>query len=369
MNSSWTREQDALASAVRSLVARTTELTAEQLSGPTTGPGGQVWKRLAEEVGVHAIGIPEEFGGAGSGFGDQAVVFAETGRALAPRGLFSTIALAGPALLLSGDREQCAQFLPKLADGSLSCTVAIHEPSNDPPSGPSAVLAGGTWRLTGDLVHVSDAGEVALVFLTALTDQGPRLFAVDLAGVGVTVGTRPCLDPTRAFANVRLIDAIGVPVGDAGDGDRIIARVREQAAIALAFEQLGGATRCLEMATEYALTRKQFGRPIGSFQAIKHMLADVLVAVESAAGAVQHAAHAVERADFEELTEAAPVAQILASDAYTAAAGVNVQVHGGIGFTWEHPAHLFLKRATVSKAFLGSPAHHREALAVSAFRR
>ncbi|RHW28333.1 acyl-CoA dehydrogenase [Nocardioides immobilis] len=362
----WTEEQDALASALRALLAKNIEPTVEALTGPSTAAGGQVWTRLAAEIGVHAIGIPEEFGGVGSSFHEKAVVFAETGRALAPRGLFSTTALAAPAILLSGDRERCADFLPKLAEGSLSGTVALQEAAGE-GSTPSAELVDGTWRVSGHMTHVTDAADVELMLLAARTDQGSRLFAVDLAGDGVTLEIPPCLDLTRPLVEVRLIGAVGVPVGDAGRGDHIIAEVRGQAAVALAFEQLGGAARCVEMATEYALSRTQFGRPIGSFQAIKHLLADVLVAVESASTAAQHAAHAVEREDLDERAEAISVAQILASEAYTAAAGANVQVHGGIGFTWEHPAHLFFRRATVSKAFLGSPSEYREALAAKAF--
>jgi alkylation response protein AidB-like acyl-CoA dehydrogenase len=364
----WSEDQDQLAAAVRALLSISIETGADALTGPEASVGGRTWRRLCTEVGAYAIGIPESFGGAGFGFSYQAVVFAETGRALAPRGLFSTLALAAPALLLSRDRERCAEWLPQLADGTAAATLAVTE-STATSLNTSAVLTRGEWRLSGRKTFVTDAGEARLLLVSAATDAGQRLFAVDSSADGLTIDLPECLDMTRPLATLRLDRAPATPVGAAGEAGNIISSVRQRAAVALAFEQVAGAARCLEMAAEYASIRSQFGRPIGTFQAIKHLLADVLVAIECAAAAAQHAAAAVDRDDDAELAQAVPVAQILASEAYTAAAGANIQVHGGIGFTWDHPAHLFFKRATVSKAFLGSPADHRETLAARAFAR
>jgi alkylation response protein AidB-like acyl-CoA dehydrogenase len=214
------------------------------------------------------------------------------------------------------------------------------------------------WRVTGEKTYVTDAQNCGLILVLARTDQGPALLAVEAAADGLVVEPQPALDLTRRLATVRLAETPARLVGAVGDGWSIVQQALRVAAVALAAEQVGGAQRVLEMGVAYANTRVAFGRKIGSFQAVKHKLANVLVLVENARSAALDAVRAVSGSDSD-ADLAASVAKAYCSDAYLRAAAENIQVHGGIGFTWEHPAHLYFKRAKSSQILFGSPGHHR----------
>ncbi|MEU6539085.1 acyl-CoA dehydrogenase family protein [Streptomyces sp. NPDC047000] len=341
-----------------------------------------LWRRMADELGLLGLALPEEYGGFGGGPVELGLVLEELGRVLLPSPYLATAALAGQALAVSGDAAAKARWLPALADGSLTGTLAPAEQNGSWPVGDVTTEAvpgpgdgdgdEGTWRLSGTKMFVVDGHSAGLVLVVARAATGPGLFAVEGTAPGVTRTRLETLDPTRRLARIDLDGAPALPVGPRGaDATAYLRRVTDLALVALAAEQTGGARACLEAAVEYAKVRVQFGRPIGSFQAVKHKCADMLLKVEAARSAVYHAqsvaAGPPERgepgAGSLALSTAAAVAAVCCADAYTHAAKENIQIHGGIGYTWEHDAHLHLKRAKSSEHLLGSPATHRRLLA------
>lgn len=331
-----------------------------------------VWRRIADELGWTALVVPEAEGGAGLGFVELATVLEEAGRALLAAPFFSTVCLAGSALSLADDRALAHEHLGAIAAGETIATLAwMERAGSDDASGivASATLDGGDFVLSGEKSFVLDAAAADLVIVAARLpgshgERGVELFAVPGSARGMERVALPTMDATRRLGTVRL-DGVRVPSSarlSPGRGFPLLRRTLDRAAVALAAEQLGGAERCLEMAVEYAKVRVQFGRPIGSFQAIKHKCADMLVLVESARSAAHYAAWAVE-ASPDEVAVAASIAKAYASDAYFRCAAENIQIHGGIGFTAEHDAHLHFKRARASRTLLGTPAEHRERIA------
>jgi alkylation response protein AidB-like acyl-CoA dehydrogenase len=336
-----------------------------------TSPGYDtaVWQRLGQELDLLGINLPERFGGSGSSFVELAVVLRELGRVVEPGPFFSTIVLAAGALVASDDEKAQEAWLPRLASGECTAALAIAEPGTGTELATLAATLntaaredGGRWSLTGTKQLVCHGASADLLVVLASTGDGPALFTVDCDGEGVLRESPVPFDLTRRLATVTFENAAAELVAEPGRGLDIAGRTLDRAAIALAGEQVGGAERCLQTATEYAKDRVQFGRPIGSFQAIKHMLADVLVEVESAAAAADYATWVVDN-EPEQIPHVASMAKAFASDTYLLAAKTNIQVHGGIGFTWEHDAHLQFRRATAGKQFLGSPEEHRERLA------
>ncbi|MFF7474197.1 acyl-CoA dehydrogenase family protein [Streptomyces sp. NPDC008092] len=334
-----------------------------------------LWRRMADELGLPGVPLPEEYGGFGGGPVELGLVLEELGRALLPSPYFATVALAGQALAVSGDETAKARWLPGIADGSLTGTLALAEESGswhvEDVRAEAVPDGGGTGdRVSGTKMFVVDGHSADLLLIVARAATGPRLFAVEGTAPGVTRTRLDTLDPTRRLARIDLDGAPAQPVGPtAADATAYLRRVTDLAMVALAAEQAGGAQACLEAAVAYAKIRVQFGRPIGSFQAVKHKCADALVKVEAARSAVYHALSAA--ADLPQpgessespVSAAAAVAAVCCSDAYTHAAKENIQIHGGIGYTWEHDAHLHLKRAKSSEQLLGSPATHRRRLA------
>jgi alkylation response protein AidB-like acyl-CoA dehydrogenase len=325
----------------------------------TSGFDARIWDELGDELGLRALLVPESLGGPGCGYVELALVLHEMGRALLPAPYFPTVALAGSAILLAGDDALAAELLPRLSAGPEAGTLAL-APG---PDGPVRAAPGdGGWTLTGASCFVP-AGDVASVIVVrAEGDRGPGLFVVEGDGPRVEREPMAVLDATRRQARLRLSGAPARPLSAEGRGAELIDRVLDRARIALAAEQAGVAERCLETAVEYAKARVQFGRPIGSFQAIKHRCADVLLAVEGAKAAVRYAAWAADHAPARVPT-AACVALAAALDASTAATAANIHVHGGIGFTWEHDAHLYYRRAHSARALLGDPSSQRRLLA------
>ncbi|MBF6207400.1 acyl-CoA dehydrogenase family protein [Streptomyces gardneri] len=324
-----------------------------------------VWQQMADQLGLQAIAIPEEYGGAGYGPVELGVVLEEMGRRLYVGPYFSTVALVGQLLTETGDEEARKLWLPSIADGSLTATLAVTEESGswDPATFTTradATAAG--WRLTGVKSFVLDGASAGLIVVVAATPDGPGFFGVDSSAPGLSVNDLDGLDLTRSLSRVELADTPAVRIAAEADGTALVERVRDLAVVALAAEQVGGAAEVLEMAVEYAKLREQFGRPIGSFQAIKHKCADMLLEVESARSAAYYAASVV-AASGTESRIAAALAKAYCSEAYTHAAKENIQIHGGIGYTWEHDAHLYLKRAKTTEVLFGSPVEHRARLA------
>ncbi|MEV0202573.1 acyl-CoA dehydrogenase family protein [Nonomuraea sp. NPDC050691] len=300
----------------------------------TDRPGAS-WGMFAGELGVAGLAVPEEHGGAGCGPAEVAAVAEELGRTLSPHPFLQTAVLAVEAVKAGGDAEAMARLLPVLAGGGRSATVAL-------PGDGDLVLENG---LLSGVVPYAPAGDLVLAY------AGGRLVEAE--------PTRRV--PHRTMDESRPLEELTferVPVRPAGDGSGWT-RVRDLGVAALAAEQTGGAAACLEMATAHAGARHQFGRPIGSFQAVKHKLADLLLLVESARSAALGAAGA----EAEDLEEAAAIAGSYCSEAYLTAAGENIQIHGGIGVTWEHPAHRYFKRATSDAQLFGPPQAHRARLA------
>lgn len=304
-----------------------------------------VFRRLAVELGVVGLAVPEEHGGSGYGLLEQGIVLQEAGRALLCAPLLSSV-VAVQALLAAGG-PAASGHLPAVASGEVLAAVALS--SHDAELTALAEEHGSAWHVTGELAWVVDGATADLLLLPARSWHGISLLAVDLRQAeGVHIVAVDGVDPTRRQARISLTGASAQLLGTAGTGAGLLEHVRDVAVVLLAAEQLGVAERCLEMATEYAKQREQFGRPIGSFQAVKHKLADVLLEVEAATSAVMYALWVADERPAE-LPLVAPVAGLTASEAALLAAGENIQVHGGIGATWEHPAHLYLKRATTDR--------------------
>jgi alkylation response protein AidB-like acyl-CoA dehydrogenase len=324
-----------------------------------------VWAQAADQLRLPGLALPEEYGGDGFGMAELAVVLEEAGRALWCAPFFATVVLAAQALLAAGDAEACARYLPGIAAGRTTAALAVAEDSGswDPALVcVRAVPAGdGGWELRGSKCFVIDGTTADLILVVARTVAGPSLFAVQRRATGLAAEPMETLDATRAMARLTFDAVPATLVGADGAGGRIMAKVLDTASVGLAAEQAGGARRCLEMSAQYARVRHQFGRPIGSFQAVKHKCADMLVQVELAEAASREAARL---ADEEAATfpVAAAVAHACCSRAYMVAAMENIQVHGGIGFTWEHAAHLYFRRAKSSQLLFGGPAVYHERL-------
>ncbi len=331
-------------------------------------PGGQyddkVWQQLAGQLGLASLIVPERHGGSGFSAIELSVVLEELGRALTGSPLFATAALAAQTILASGDEPAMQAYLPAIAAGAATGTVALYEAGRSWNATELAVLAETTadgWLLTGTKSHVIDGQVADLIIVSASTAAGVGLFLVDSGAPGLRRVPVATLDPTRQQASLMLERTPARLLGADGGGREIISRVLDLAAVALAAEQVGGAQRCLEMSVDYAKLRVQFGRPIGSFQAIKHKCADMLIAVESARSLAYYAAGCAAD-DPAELPAAASLAKAYCSEAYFRVAADNIQIHGGIGFTWEHPAHLHYRRAKSSELLFGGPAEHRDQL-------
>jgi alkylation response protein AidB-like acyl-CoA dehydrogenase len=331
-----------------------------------------LWKRLGEELGLTSLAIPEPYGGAGLGFVEIAAVMEEMGRALACAPFFSTVCLAASAILHGGTEDQKLDILPRIAAGQTTATLAFAPPDGRWESlggGVSYVARGDEVELTGKSSFVIDGHTAELLLVVARSaangDRSPTIFIVPAATPGLSRRALTTMDMTRKQAEVSL-DKVRLPaaarLGAPKTGEATLARALDLAKVALAAEQVGGAQRCLDMSVDYAKTRVQFGRPIGSFQAIKHKLADMFVDVESARSASYYAAWVAAYGETE-LPEAAALAKSYCSDAYFRVAAECIQIHGGVGFTWEHDAHLYFKRAKSSETLFGDAAFHRRVVA------
>jgi alkylation response protein AidB-like acyl-CoA dehydrogenase len=366
MKLAYSTEQRELRESVRRFLGDRMPLPrVRELMDAQDGTDEKVWTYAGSQLGLQGIAIPEQYGGAGFTFIEQAIVLEELGAALYPGPYLASAVLAATALLASSDEAAKEELLPGIASGETVATLAFTEDNGswEPDAiGLAASERDGDWVLDGHKSFVLDGHSADLILVVARASDGLSLFAVQAGADGLTRKELPTLDQTRRLARLEFSSVPARLTGAAGEADAILSRTLDVAAIAQAAEQLGGAQRALDMAVSYAKIRHQFGRPIGSFQAIKHRCADLLLEVESLRSAVGYAAAAVAESPAE-VPVVAPLVKALASDTYFHVAAENIQIHGGIGFTWEHDAHLYFKRAKASELFLGDASYHRERLA------
>jgi alkylation response protein AidB-like acyl-CoA dehydrogenase len=362
MDFAFSDEQQMLRDSARSYLAEKYGLDeVAKLAKSDEGWRPESFKEIAE-LGWTGLSVPEEQGGAGMGFIDEIVVFEELGRALYPGPYFSSVALALPALRSSGE------LAGAIAAGDKSETLAWAEP----PGGASitdtsdiktkAEKTNGAWTLTGEKHLVPDLAIADLVVVSATTSDGVGLWAVETDAAQSQ--PRSTMDTTRRYGNLTLSSTPGEVVVEPGQAEETLAVIRTRALAAAAVEAIGVAQRTLELAIEHVKERKQFDKPIGSYQAVSHQVADSFAETEVARSLAYWAAWCVDESD-EQVTVAVPAAKAAAGQAAVAACERAIQVHGGIGFTWEHPLHLFYKRAQWLNAFEGFPAHQRSQVAGS----
>ena len=328
-----------------------------------------LWKRLAGELGLPGVHLPEAYGGQGFGFLELGIVLEEAGRVLFPSPLFSSVCLAANAILNAGSEAQKRALLPGIASGDTLATLALLEPGGDwdlESIRLAVEMDGGGARLSGSKRFVTDAATADLIVVAARRDgmrglDGVGLFVVRRDVPGLTVTPVEPLDATRKLAHLELTRVPAEPLGEPGGAGAALAKTLDQARVLLACESAGGAQRCLDAAVAWAKQRVQFARPIGSFQAIQHKCAEVLLEVASAQSAAHFACWAAQH--DEGLPLAAAMAKSFCDEAYLRASQENLHIHGGVGFTWEAEPHLYFKRAKASETLLGPPAFQRARIA------
>lgn len=344
----FTEEQQMIGETARAFFAEnaTSERTRRAMAagGPDAGIDRALWTAFCQELGLSGIGIPESAGGAGLGLVELAIIAEAAGAQVAALPMLGSLALSAQAIAAGGSAEQQAAHLPALLSGEVIAGY-VHD---------AAITADGT-SLTGAAGFVAHGGSAQLFVVTSNT--GAWLVAADAPGVTVTPLTT--MDQTRPYARVTLAGAQGEPLADPAAA---IAAAHRAGFVAVAAEALGGAQAALDRTVAYAKERVQFGRPIGSFQAYKHRLADLMIEIEQARSAVYWAACAVDEGS-DETELAVHAAKSFAADTFFLCAGNMIQLHGGIGFTWEHDAHLYFKRARAIQSMLGSGEWHRERIA------
>ena len=367
MNFAFSEEQDQLRDAVRKfLEAKSPEATVRELMETTEGYDPAVWSQMANELGLQSLHIPESYGGQGFGWVELGIVLEEMGRALLCAPYFSTVVLAANAILNAGTEDQKQALLPGIASGETKATLAFTEPNGKwDASGITLEADGG--KLSGTKMFVIDGHTADLIVVVARTKgstgtDGISFYTVAGDAAGLTREALATMDQTRKQAKLTFDGVEAQLLGTEGAGWDALSKTLDQAAVGLCNEMVGGAQYVLEESVQYAKDRVQFGRPIGSFQAIKHKCADMLLEVESAKSAAYYASWCAAE-DNDELPVVASLAKAYCSDAYFHAAAENIQIHGGIGFTWEHDAHLYFKRAKSSEILLGDATYHRELLA------
>jgi alkylation response protein AidB-like acyl-CoA dehydrogenase len=366
MNFAFTEEQEELRKTVRAFLdAKSSEAAVREQMETVNGFDPAVWSQMGSQMGLMGIHIPEEFGGMGFSYIELGVVLEEMGRSLLCAPYFSTVVLAANTLMQSGDEAAKKKYLPAIASGETTATLASVEPSGKWDEAGITMQAkgsGSSFTLTGTKMFVLDGHTASMIVVSARTGKGVSLFAVEGNAKGLTRTALPTMDQTRKQAKLEFADVPATLIGTEGKGWDVLSRVNDLVVVALAAEQVGGAQKVLDMAVEYAKVRVQFGRPIGSFQAIKHKCADMLLEVESAKSAAYYGMWCAAEMN-DELPSVASLSKAYCSEAYFHAAAENIQIHGGIGFTWEHPAHLYFKRAKSSELLFGDPTYHRELLA------
>ena len=365
MNLTFSEEHDELRATVRQFFQdHSDEQAVREHMSSSLGWDREIWKQMAEQIGLAGLIVPEAYDGVDLGAVELCVVMEEMGRALVCAPYLSSAVMATYTLLHCAGKPARKELLPGMALGERTATLAWVEADGRWDLSGVAMRAepdGDGYRLSGAKHWVLDGHVADEILVAAQSDAGLEIFRVNADAAGLEREALPELDLTRKLANLRFENTPASRISE-GDVREALEGVLALGCAALAAEQAGGAQACLDMATDYARTRLQFGRPIGSYQAIKHKCAELLVEVEFAKTAAYYACHcAAEEPD--EFLEAARIAKSYCSEAYYHAAADNIQIHGGMGFTWEHPAHLYFKRAKASELLFGDPAHHREVLA------
>ncbi len=356
-------EQNQLRAAVRAFCADHVDESSVRAAMESDPPfDAKVWSRLGSELGVLGMAVPESAGGAGGNLVDQAVAVEQLGAALACGPLFGTVYLAIPALVAASGGQE---LLGPLVDGTRTAAFAVRDDAGAFDASSVEVQAVPTeqgWALSGTVERVVDAGAADVLLVAATTPDGVGLFVVEADSLGVQRIRLTTLDLTRPQATVGLLDAPAQLIAGPEEAERVITHALQVGAALLAVEQVGAAQHLLDLSVDYAKNRLQFGRPIGSFQAVKHRLADDLVAVEHARSTAYHAVWALSDGS-DDPALAVSIAQATTSAAFVRVATDTIQVHGGIGFTWEHQAHLYYKRAYTDAALLGGAEEHRARVA------
>lgn len=362
----FTEEQEEFRNVLRDYFqSKSSEDEVRRLMETSEGYDRAVWKQMGKSLGLQGLAIPEEFGGSGYSPAEVFLVLEEMGRSLVCAPYFSTVVLAANTLLQCGDAAAKKAYLPGIASGEMIATLAFTDDSgswDEEGISARADKSDGGWAITGVSSFVLDGHIADLVLVAARTDSGVSLFAVPSDAAGLTRTLLSTVDHTRKQARLEFQDTPATLIGVDGQGWSILDRVRDLAVVGLSAEQVGGAQRVLEMAVQYAKDRIQYGRPIGSFQAIKHKCSDMLLEVESARSAAYYGGWCTTEMN-DELPQVAALSKAFCSEAYTDAATENIQIHGGIGFTWEHPAHLYFRRAKSSELLFGNPVYWRELFA------
>jgi alkylation response protein AidB-like acyl-CoA dehydrogenase len=374
MDFGFNDEQELLRSTARKFLENEcpSEFVRKRMAEPA-GVTDEFWAKVAEQ-GWLGLVFPEAYGGSGLGFVDLTVLMEEMGRAVMPGPFVSTVLLGGLTILEAGSSAQKEAWLPKVAGGRAKTALAWTEPSGRWDAAgvtTTAKPAPGGWVLSGTKLFVLDAHLADVLVVVARSaetkqpEEGISLLLVPKATPGLEVRLLPTMDQTRKLCEVSLNDVrvdAGAVLGSVGGGWAPLARVVERATVALCAEMCGGAQRVLDMTVDYAKIRVAFGRPIGSYQGVKHKAADMLVDVENAKSLTYYAAWAVDE-NVPEAALAASMAKACCSDAYRKVAAAGIQLHGGIGFTWEHDLHLYFKRAKSSEFTFGDATYHRERVA------
>ena len=373
MNFGFNEEQELLRNTARKFFENECGSdTVRRLMETPEGISAELWKKLAEQGWLGLI-YPEQYDGTGLGLVDLVVLMEEMGRAVAPGPYFSTVLLGGLAILEAGGEGQKKEWLPRIAAGDKRVALAWMEPSAQlGPAGVTltAVKRGETFTLSGTKLFVHDAHTADALVVAARTRPGAgadgvSLFLLPKGTKGLEVTLLPTMDQTRKLCEVACSDVtVGADalLGAAGAGWAPLSRVLDRATVALCAEMCGGAQKVLDMTVEYAKIRQAFGRPIGSYQGVKHRAADMLVDVENSKSITYYAAWALDEGS-PEAPLAVSMAKAYVSDAFRRVSAAGIQLHGGIGFTWEHDLHLYFKRAKGSEFTFGDATHHRERVA------
>ncbi|WP_371365619.1 acyl-CoA dehydrogenase family protein [Pseudomonas sp. QL9] len=374
MEFAFTDEQEMIRDSAESFLADASPSSAVRAAMAAGGHDRALWQRICNELGWQALLVPEAHGGLGLGFVELAIVQEQLGRRLSPLPFFAS-ALAVCALRVLGDETQQARWLPGLAEGSLTAALALSTPYADAVQ-VQARAEGQGFVLDGRLRSVIDGASADLLLIPARVAQGISLFAVPAESAGLQRRVLPTLDQTRTLAEIEL-NGLYLPadalLGDPGAAWPLLEKVLQLGAVALAAEQVGGAQQALDLTVAYTQERRQFGRPVGGFQALKHRMADMMLQVECARSALYYAACVAQEAlDGQgdaalaaELPLAAALAKSQASETFFHCAAESIQLHGGVGFTWEYDPHLYFKRARAGEGLFGTPAWHRERIAAA----
>ncbi len=356
MQAEFTSEQKLLRSVVaRALRDKSPPAEVRRLMASDLGYDPEVWQQLCGDAGLAGVHLPEAVGGAGGGAVELGIVCEEMGRTLFCGPFLASAVMAGAALLESATEEARAELLPQIADGSTIAALVLDD-LNHPAGVGGSIRAAADLTLAGVAPMVVDAHVADLLLVIAACDDGLELHAVEAGVAGLLVEPLEVVDPTRKLARVAFACTPSREIGAVSPA--AMDRIWDRMCCALAHEMMGGAQHLLDSTVAYTKERFQFGRPIGSFQALKHRCADLLMELELARALTWHASRGLDSGDAEPW--AASMAKAAAADAYMSAARAAIQLRGGIGFTWENDTHLWFKRAKGAEVLLGTPAVHRE---------